>query len=174
MRVTRVFIIPGFALAALLFTAGCSSPLPTPQLAVCPTPAQGTLLVSVREPEQAPIPLILRVQPEAGGVRYIAMDTLGNPQFNGLIAEQSVAVNRQPLYRGMSPENLISAVYWWQVREQLSAACMSQAGLSRIENNAEITLFANTKPVWQWRKAQPDSVILAPTKITLTLRTSSP
>lgn len=154
----------------LLVITGCVSPLTAPTLSECPRPPAATLLVSVREAGENAVPLIVRVQPGEQGAHFVALDTLGSPQFNAELSPAGIVVERNAMYRSLPASQLTAALYWWQIREQLTPACAEAAGYQLLRDTSGVTLQQGRKPAWQWRHAEPDSVILAPTKTTLTVR----
>ncbi|MBU2885702.1 hypothetical protein KO507_08005 [Gilvimarinus agarilyticus] len=159
------------ALGLLIVLAGCASPLVAPHNGSCPAPAAATLLVSQ---SLGSAPLVVRVQLEADAVRFIGIDTLGSLQFNARLAKQKVALETQPFYRGLDPETLVSALYWWLIRDSLNPSCVSAAGLNLQHTGQGTQLQSSSRTVWQWQPEAPNTIALPLKNITLQIRTNSP
>lgn len=159
---------------SVLLIAGCAGQLPAPDTGACPAPPETTLLLTAEQGDTSWPPLVLRWQGEADSLRLVALDTLGSLQFSATMAGPHLEVRGQNYYRGPDPATLISAVYWWLLRDRLSPGCTAAAGLTLERNARQTTLRAQSQPVWQWYKHTPDSVTLPGQNITLNMRINKP
>lgn len=144
----------------LLLVAGLGACAHSPSLPLaldaCAPAPPGTSLLTLKEADGGARQLVLHVSRESRGLTFVALDTIGAPQFTARPEAGRLAVERRAVYHGPSPEWLLWGWHWWQARDDLDAACVREAGY-RLETGPESRRLLRLGRVqWQWSAAQPD------------------
>lgn len=148
----------------LLLVAGlgaCAhSPSLPPALDACAPAPPGTSLLTLEEADGGTRQLVLHVSREPQGLTFVALDTIGAPQFTARLEGDRLVVESRAVYRGPSPEWLLWGWQWWQARDELDVVCVREAGY-RLETGSDSRrLLRRGRVQWQWRAAKPEQYLL--------------
>ncbi|WP_049721107.1 hypothetical protein [Gilvimarinus polysaccharolyticus] len=137
-----------------LWATACSTVLPFSAGKACLPLLDSTARLKVQYDGHTEY-LLLRTEQNAGGVVFVALDTIGSPQFSANLNNGQLALERSPLYRGLEPAVLLWGYNWWQLRTEPRAICAESVGLQLHQTTSTLSLTQNGQPSWHWSSAQP-------------------
>lgn len=141
-------------LLASLWLTACGTTAPFSASEFCLPAADSTARLKVQYDGQVKY-FLLRTEKNAEQVVFVALDTIGSPQFTATLIAGELGVERSPLYRGIDPAILLWGFNWWSLRTKPLAACAEAAGLQLHQTAVSISLSHNGRPSWRWNLAQP-------------------
>jgi hypothetical protein len=157
-------------LALLLVVTACSRiPIWPATTEHCPVLNASTGLLRVHS-DQGRQNLVVHRELSGDRVTYVALDAVGVPQFTAQHESGRLTVEQSPLYRGVDPHWLLWGWQWWQLREDLSPACVESTGY-RLEETAEgWQLTDKGRPQWRWNTSEPGQFELPQQQARVTVR----
>ncbi|MDQ2076965.1 hypothetical protein [Marinimicrobium sp. ABcell2] len=158
-------------LAVVLVVSACarapSMPVGTD---LCPAPAAKTGLLRVTS-EQGRQNLVVHRETSSDYVTFVALDAVGAPQFTARQRGDQLTVEQSPLYRGVDPQWLLWGWQWWQLRDELSPACVEAAGYTlKPVSEGGYQLSSKDRPHWRWQSTQANQYELPQQQAKVTVR----
>ena len=147
--------VKGLALIMSLWLVACAARLPFSTSESCLLAADTTARLKVQKKDGQTQYLLLRTEQSESQIVFVALDTIGSPQFSATLVQGRLTVERSPLYRGVDPAALIWGYNWWQTRAMPLTACAESAGVQLHQSATSISLGDPGHPRWQWDAARP-------------------
>lgn len=150
----RLFVLTltGFM---VLVMSGCYS---TPRShASCLAPAPQTVMLLLERPGQNAQRLLLHTESGASRRVWVALDTLGAPQFSASQQDDQLQVDASALYREIRPQELLWGYQWWLMRDDENAAqrCAELSGYNFRQSRGFTEVYAGRHLNWQWHAENP-------------------
>lgn len=146
--------VMGLGLLAGMWLSACTTTAPFSASQYCQPAADSTARLKVQY-DGATKYLLLRTEQNAEQTVFVALDTIGSPQFSATLTRGQLAVERSPLYRGLDPATLLWGYSWWGLRTAPLASCAESAGLQLQQTETSISLSHSGRPTWYWSAARP-------------------
>ncbi|BFM21745.1 hypothetical protein [Gilvimarinus japonicus] len=144
----------GLLLFISVLLSACTSTARFSPSGACAPAVDSTVRLAVQHGEQVQH-LLLRTERSDAQTVFVALDTIGSPQFTATLASGQLALERSPLYRGLDPAVLLWGYNWWRLRTTPLSACTESAGLQLHQTATSISLAYQGRPSWYWDAARP-------------------
>lgn len=143
-----------------LLLAGCAS---APRFhAVCVSEVPAAALLSIAQADGHTQRLLLHAEQQAAGQVWVALDTLGSPQFSARQRGDQLTVDTSVVYRGADPLTLLWGYQWWLLaRDDSEAAtddtarCAAATDYNFNRSGDAITVGKVDRPQWRWQPSEP-------------------
>ncbi|WP_157471731.1 hypothetical protein [Gilvimarinus agarilyticus] len=138
--------------SATLLSA-CASVPPFSESPACAPTGDRTVRLIVNHDKREQ-PLLLRIEGHSTHTVFVALDTIGSPQFSATLSAGQLQLDVSPWYRGLDPQALVWGYYWWSLPDQARKDCAQSTGLQLQQTDSRITLAQGGRSVWRWSPQQ--------------------
>ena len=140
-------------ITSVALLSACASVPPFSEREVCAPAYDSTARVTVAYNKREQ-PLLLRTERHNAQTVFVALDTIGSPQFSATLNAGQLQLDVSPWYRGLDPQALVWGYYWWSLPKQARKECAESAGLQLQQVGSTITLTQSGRSVWRWSPLQ--------------------
>lgn len=156
--------------------AGCASapPLPAPPETCGPPPMESPVMLSVNSGSGTQQRLLVHSADREEGTSFAVLDTLGAPQFFARTRKGVLQIDNRAIYRGADPQWLLRGWQWWQLRENLTSACVDPGDYRLRTAEGVVELLRRDRVHWRWEADRPDVYRLVQLGLDVTVRVLEP
>lgn len=151
--------LTGLILLLSVWLSACTTVAPFGTDVVCHAIGDSTVRLKIQRDGQVQY-LLLRTEPSAEQTVFVALDSIGSPQFSATLKQGQLQLQRSPLYRGTDPAALVWGYYWWSLADTARAHCVNSADLTLQQNADSINLLHKGRLSWHWDARQAQQFVL--------------
>ncbi|HEV8078589.1 MAG TPA: hypothetical protein VGP45_09395 [Marinobacter sp.] len=124
---------------------------------VCISQAPETALLHIERPGEPIQRLLLHAETGQQQQVWVALDTLGSPQFTARQNGDQLTAETSGLYRGMEPLPLLWGYQWWLLSQSADSAqrCASITGYEFSQDQQQMQILSGRQVRWQWQHDSP-------------------